>query len=104
MVYGKAAHDRWELQLVNADGSNSASITSPDPVLYTLFGVVVNNVAPTWSTDSQEILFLSDRNKKWEFFVADSSGANIRQVLKNVTDQISLRFDFENERMMHWVR
>jgi TolB protein len=104
IIYSKAAHDRWELQLVNADGSNSASVTSPDPVLYTLFGVVVNNVAPTWSPDSREILFLSDRNKKWEFFVADSSGTNIRQVLKNVTDQITLRFDFENERMMHWVR
>lgn len=104
MVYTKAAHDRWELQMVNADGSNSANVTSPDPVLYTLFGVVVNNVAPTWSPDSQQILFLSDRNHKWEFFVTDSSGANIRQVLKNVTDQISLRFDFENERMMHWIR
>lgn len=104
IIYAQAAHDRWELQLVNADGTSPTNVTSPNMVLYTLFGVVVNNVAPTWSPDSQQILFLSDRNHKWEFFVADSSGSNIRQVLKNVTDKISLRFDFENERMMHWTR
>jgi hypothetical protein len=104
VVYSQQAHDRWEINVVNADGSNATGVTSPDPVLYTLYGQVVHNVAPTWSPDGQQILFLSDRNGKWEFFVTDPNGSNIRQVLKTVTDVISLRFDYENERMMDWTK
>ena len=89
---------------VNADGTNATGITSPNQILYTLFNVIVNNVAPAWSPDSKQILFLSDRNGKWEFFVVNADGSNIRQVLKNVTDLVPLRFDFENERMMDWTR
>lgn len=104
IAYAQKAHDRWELHTINADGSNAIGITSPNPILYTFFRVIVNNVAPTWSPDSKQILFLSDRNGKWEFFVVNADGSNPRQVLKNVTDLITLRFDFENERMMDWTR
>ncbi len=103
IVYSQQAHDRWELNVVNADGSNPTAITSPDPIQYYLLGVAVHNVAPTWSLDSQQILFLSDRNGKWEFFAANADGSTLRQVLKNVTDRVPLRFDFENERMMDWT-
>ena len=103
VVYSQQAHDRWEVNVVNADGSNATGVTSPDPVLYTLYGQVVHNVAPAWSPDNQQILFLSDRNGKWEFFVTDPGGTNIRQVLKNVTDSVTLRFDYSNERMMDWT-
>jgi Tol biopolymer transport system component len=104
IAYAEKSHDRWELHTINADGSNAIGITSPNPILYTFFRVVVNNVAPVWSPDSKQILFLSDRNGKWEFFVVNADGSNPRQVLKNVTDLIPLRFDFENERMMDWTR
>jgi Tol biopolymer transport system component len=89
---------------MNADGGNPTGITTADPVLSILFGKVVHNVAPTWSPDNQQILFLSDRNGKWEFFTVDPNGQNIRQVLKNVTDAVSVKFSFENERMMDWVK
>lgn len=104
IVYAEKSHDRWELHTINADGTNATGITSPNPILYTFFRVVVNNVAPVWAPDSKQILFLSDRNGKWEFFVVNADGSNPRQVLKNVTDLILLRFDFENERMMDWTR
>jgi TolB protein len=104
IAYAEKSHDRWELHTINADGTNATGITSPNPILYTFFRVIVNNVAPAWSPDSKQLLFLSDRNGKWEFFVADADGLNIRQVLKGVTDVIPLRFDFENERMMDWAR
>jgi Tol biopolymer transport system component len=103
IVYSQQAHDRWELNVVNADGSNPTGITSPDPIQYYLLGVAVHNVAPTWSPDSKQILFLSDRNGKWEFFAVNADGSNLRQVLKNVTDRVSVRFDFENERIMDWT-
>jgi Tol biopolymer transport system component len=103
IVYSQQAHDRWEVNVVNADGSNQAAVTSPDPILSILFDQVVHNVAPIWSSDSQQILFLSDRNGKWEFFVCNPDGSNVRQVLKNVTDQVSVKFTYENERIMDWT-
>jgi Tol biopolymer transport system component len=36
IVYSQKAHDRWELNVVNADGSNQVAVTKPDPIL-TLF-------------------------------------------------------------------
>ncbi|MBI3536243.1 MAG: PD40 domain-containing protein [Chloroflexi bacterium] len=104
IVYSQFANDHWDLNVVNADGTNQTGLTRPDPFLYILFGIAPQNVAPTWSPDNQQILFLSDRNGRWEFFVTDPSGANIRQVLKSVTDRISLRFDFENERIVDWIK
>jgi Tol biopolymer transport system component len=103
IVYSQQAHDRWEINVVNADGSRATGVMSPDPVLYTLYGQVVHNVAPTWSPDGKQMLFLSDRNGKWEFFVTDPGGTNIRQVLQNITDSVTLRFDYSNERVMDWT-
>jgi Tol biopolymer transport system component len=103
VAYSQQAHDRWEVNVVNADGNNQAAVTSPDPILSILFDQVVHNVAPTWSPDGKQILFLSDRNGKWEFFVGNPDGSNVRQVLKNVTDQVTVRFTYENERTMDWT-
>ncbi len=103
IVYSMQAHDRWELNMMNADGTGQTGITTPDPIQYYLLDIAVHNVAPTWSTDGQQIMFLSDRNGKWEFFVADPSGSNIKQVLKNVTDQVTIQFGYNNERIMDWT-
>jgi Tol biopolymer transport system component len=113
IAFMSQAHDRWEIELTPAPPSTSdvpiargqvTGVTTQDGALYAIFGVTVNSVSPTWSPDSQQLLFLSDRNNKWEFFVMNPDGSNIRQVLKNVTDMVKLRFDFENERMMDWIR
>ncbi len=104
IVYAMQAQNRWELNTINADGSGQTGITSPDRVLSILFDKVIRNVAPTWSPDGQQILFLSDRNGKWEFFVTDANGQNTVQVLKGVTDQIALQFGYNNERVMDWTR
>ncbi len=104
IAFSMKAQDRWELNTINADGSGQTGITSPDPIASILFDQVIRNVAPTWSPDGQQLLFLSDRNGKWEFFVTDASGQNIKQVLKNVTDRISLQFGYNNERVMDWTK
>lgn len=103
IVYSMQAHDRWEVNVMAADGSGVTGITSPDPIMSILFDVVDHNVAPTWSNDGQQILFLSDRNGKWEFYVMNADGTGITQVLKNVTDRIPLTFGYFNERMMDWT-
>jgi Tol biopolymer transport system component len=104
IAYAQQAHDRWELSVMNSDGTYPTGITTADPILSILFDKVVHNTAPTWSPDGKQIMFLSDRNGKWEFFVADPNGQNIRQVLKNVTDSVTIKFNFENERQMDWVQ
>jgi Tol biopolymer transport system component len=104
IAFARQAGDRWEVNVVNADGSSRAAVTLPDPILSFLFDTVVHNASPTWSPDSQQILFLSDRNGKWEFFVSNPDGSNVRQVLKNVTDTISIKFTYENERTMDWAK
>ncbi len=103
VVYAQQAHDRWEINTASADGGAATGVTSPDPILYALYGNVVRNVAPTWSPNGKQILFLSDRNGKWEFFVCDADGTNVRQALKQVTDTIPVRFDFSNERIADWT-
>ncbi len=92
-------HDHWEINVVNADGSDVSAVTHADP----LSSRVVNSVAPTWSPDGKQILFLSDRNGKWEFFITDLDGSKL-QVLKNVSDSIPIRYDFSSERVVDWVR
>ena len=104
IVYAQKAHDRWEVNLVNADGGNATAVTKQDDILYTFYNKVVDSVAPTWSPDGKQVMFLSNRNGKWEFFVSDANGANVRQVLKNVTDLITITCDYENDRVMDWTK
>ncbi|MCL4396102.1 MAG: hypothetical protein M1482_15095 [Chloroflexi bacterium] len=103
IAYSQQAHDRWEINVVNSDGSDPTGITNPDPIRYYALGQVVHNVAPTWSSDGKQILFLSNRDSKWEFFVINPDGSGLAQVLTNVTDKVSLDFAYQNERMMDWL-
>lgn len=93
-------HDHWEVAVMNADGSNEHSVTVPNPLAWG----PVNNVAPRWSPDGKQILFMSDRNGRWEFFLINPDGTGIQQVLKNVTDSISITYNFNNERMIDWTQ
>jgi Tol biopolymer transport system component len=104
IVYSQQAHDRWELNTVNPDGSNATGITTQDPILSLFFNQVDHNVAPVWSPDSQQILFLSNRNGKWEFFTVNADGSNMTQVLKSVTDSVPLTYGYSYERMVDWTK
>ncbi len=96
----------WQIAIANADGSNRHLLTSLNPLDFTH----ANNVAPVWSPDGKQILFLSDRNRttsgssKWEFFTMNADGSNVQQVMKNVTDQIPLRYSYQGERMTSWAK
>ncbi len=100
IVFMVRQNDHWEINVMNADGSNVAQVTRADPLSF----VSVNNVAPTWSPDSKQILFLSDRGGKWEFFTVNPEGSNLRQVLKSVTDKTPIRYNFSNERVIDWIK
>ncbi len=100
IVFMAKQADHWEINTVNADGSNVWAVTKQDPLSFTQ----VNNVAPAWSPDGKQILFLSDRNGKWEFFVANADGSGLTQVLKSVTDAIPIRYNFSSERVADWIK
>ncbi|MBI4673441.1 MAG: PD40 domain-containing protein [Chloroflexi bacterium] len=102
----------WQIAIANADGSSDGIhphrhlLTSLNNLDFTH----ANNVAPVWSPDGTKILFLSDRNQttgglsKWELFTMNADGSNVQQVLKNVSDQISLNYSYQGERMLSWAK
>ncbi len=100
IVFEIKQNNHRDINWMNADGSNVTPVTSPDPLSFQ----DVNNVAPSWSPDGKQILFLSDRNGKWEFFVVNTDGSGLTQVLKNVSDQIPIRFNFSSERVIDWIK
>ncbi len=100
IVFQARGSDKWNISVMNYDGSNVTPVTRPDPLGFVSF----NSVAPTWSPDGKQILFLSDRNGKWEFFAANADGTNLRQVLKNLTDTVPITYNFSNERVVDWIQ
>ena len=61
-----------------------------------------NNVSPAWSPDGEQIVFLSDRSGKWEFYVKNADGSNQRQVLENVTASLDIQYTGVYERVISW--
>lgn len=82
------------------DGTNPTLLTFPDP----LSSAHPDSLAPIFSPDGSEILFLSNRNGKWEFFVINADGTNERQVLKNVTDILNIQYDYSGARVASWTK
>jgi len=99
LTYMVSQPPAWQIVVSTWDGTNPTLLTTRDPLDFKH----PNNVAPTWSPDGETILFLSDRNGRWEFFAVNVDGSNLRQVLKNVTDQISIKYNFSAERVASWM-
>ena len=100
IVFQTRQHDHWEINVMVWDGSNATPLTQPNPLAF----YVTNNVAPTWSPDGRQILFLSDRGGKWEFYTINVDGTSLKQVLKSVTDAIPITYNFNNERVIDWIK
>ncbi len=105
IVYMVQQSPTWQIAIANADGSDAHLLTS-DVVLALTHP---SNVAPVWSPDGTQIMFLSNRNRttsgssKWEIFVMNADGGDMHQVLKNVTDTIDIQYDFQAGRMLSWT-
>ncbi len=99
IVYVVQQSPTWQIAIANADGSDQHLLTSDNALWLTH----PDNVAPVWSPDGTQILFLSNRNGAWEFFTMNTDGTNVQQVLKDVTDQITITYDYQAARMMSWT-
>lgn len=100
IVFQRREHDHWEIYSVAADGSGLTALTRPG---YTLVEKMPSNVAPAWSPDSKNIVFLSNRlpnhsEGPWGVWVMDADGSNQRRL------DIDLPFiyTFVAEQMLDW--
>jgi Tol biopolymer transport system component len=61
-----------------------------------------NNVAPAWSPDGEQIVFLSDRSGEWEFYVMNADGSGQRKILAEVTETLDIQYNSAYERVISW--
>jgi uncharacterized protein YraI len=102
-------HDHWDVHVMNADGSGRIRLTE------TPLRVVVdqrikgeeprpwNNVAPVWSPDGTQIVFLTDRTGQWELWVMNANGSDQRPLFPAGTlDDLDLQYYNVGERALSW--
>ncbi|PWH14093.1 MAG: hypothetical protein DDG58_13090 [Ardenticatenia bacterium] len=95
----------YDIYRLNADGSGRVRLTQT-PLWVTAMpegGRQWNNVSPTWSPDGSQIAFLTDRTGRWEVWVMNWDGSNPHPMFPpEVNDQLPIRYDFVDERVISW--
>jgi hypothetical protein len=102
-------HDHWEIYTMNPDGSERARLTET-PYNITaeqlLKGEPVrpwNNVAPTWSPDGSQMVFLTDRTGNWEFWIMNADGSTQRPLFPaGALNGLKLQYNGVDERVLSW--
>jgi uncharacterized protein YraI len=80
IVYQSKEGSHWEIWSINPDGSGLVALTRPET---TLVDQLPSNVAPAFSPDGRNIVYLSNRNEDedagpWRLWVMNSDGSNKR--------------------------
>jgi Tol biopolymer transport system component len=91
-------HDRWEVLVMNADGSGRGQLTNGDSGE----GQPTNSVAPAWSPDGKRIAFLSDRQGPWRIYVMNRDGSQPASLFGQELDGLGLSYDWASERVISW--
>ncbi len=94
------AHDRWEVFVMNADGSGRRQLTQGD----TGEGQPSNSVAPAWSPDGSQIAFLTDRDGPWRIYVMGQDGSHPASMFGDELDGLGLTYEWASERVVSWSR
>jgi len=95
IVFHSLEKDHWEIFSANADGSNVVALTRPET---TLVDVLPHNVAPDWSPDGRHIVFLSNRTGRWQLWVMEADGANLRALPVDVP----IEYNYQAEQVVSW--
>jgi len=73
---------RFQIYVMNSDGSNVGQLTFPDPARDSTGHVkdTTSNFHPVWSPDGTKIAFASTRDGNAEIYVMDPNGSNITRL------------------------
>jgi Tol biopolymer transport system component len=93
-------HDRWEIFVMNADGSGRHQLTRSSRDLEE----PPSSVAPAWSPDGKHIVFLSNRDGPWRIYVMDADGSHQRSMFGAELDGLGIRYEWATERVVSWSR
>jgi TolB protein len=103
VAYNNSGH--YDIHRLNADGSGRLALTET-PLWVTVQPDQPkpwNNVSPAWSPDGSRIAFLTDRTGRWEIWVMNADGSNQHPMFPaEVNDQLQLKYNFVDERMLSW--
>lgn len=95
VVFHSLEKEHWEIFSAQADGSGLTALTRPAT---TLVDVLPHNVAPAWSPDGQHIVFLSNRNGKWQLWVMDADGGNQAALPLDAP----IEYNYQAEQVVSW--
>ena len=102
-------HDHWDIHVMMADGGGRARLT--ETPLRAIVEARINgnetrswnNVAPAWSPDGSQIVFLTDRTGRWEIWTMGADGSNQRPLLPASTlDGLTFEYNGADERVLSW--
>jgi Tol biopolymer transport system component len=104
IVFQRRENDHWEIYSVAVDGSGLTALTYPE---YTLVPKLPSNVAPAWSPDGRNIVYLSNREPNqsagmWRVWVMNADGSNKRPIGLGV--ELDFTYTFVAEQMLDWGR
>lgn len=93
-------HDHWEIYKVDATSGELTRLTTGEPYLSEHF---TSSAAPAWSPDSKQLIFLSNRSGKWEPWLMDADGSNVRRFLPpEITDNLEFAYNGVHEQLFSW--
>ncbi len=100
IAFHRKQGSHWQIYIVNPDGSGLAALTRP---VTALVDELPSNVAPAWSPDGQQIIYVSNRNSiesagAWHFWVMNADGSGQRQLPIDIV----LDYSFASEQMVSW--
>jgi Tol biopolymer transport system component len=100
IVFQKQGASHWQIWAVDPNGGNMVALTQPQTVLV---DALPSSVAPAWSPDGSQIVFLSNREADgeagaWRLWVMDADGSNQRPL----PIEVELNYTFGAEQMVSW--
>lgn len=95
----------YDLYRFNTDGSGRVQLTQTPlwVIVQPDQAQVWNNVAPAWSPDAPQIIFLTDHTGRWEIWVMSADGSNQQPLFSDeVNARLQLTYNLVDERVLSW--